>query len=111
MNEDFALGFERKKMNSMHLSLSSTTRTLSNFTAKVSAMRVLRSSLVEIYDREQWASALASGGGIYHPGGSLRMAASKREGVVDGDLRVFGIQNLRVISTACFPTGGSANPR
>lgn len=80
------------------------------FAAYWASTSLNRCGTLEIYDREQWASALASGGGIYHPGGSLRMAASKREGVVDGDLRVFGIQNLRVISTACFPTGGSANP-
>jgi choline dehydrogenase-like flavoprotein len=53
---------------------------------------------------------LARGGGVYHPGGSTRMANSAGDGVVDADLRVFGLPNLRVLSTSVFPTGGGANP-
>jgi choline dehydrogenase-like flavoprotein len=55
-------------------------------------------------------SALALGGGIYHPGGSVRMGADPRQGVLDGDLATFRVANLSVISTAAFPTGGGANP-
>jgi choline dehydrogenase-like flavoprotein len=80
------------------------------FAAYWSSTPLSRCGTLEIYSRDLWTNALASGGGIYHPGGSLRMARSKHEGVVDRDLRVFGVQNLRVISTACFPSGGSANP-
>ena len=65
---------------------------------------------LDIYPRERWSEALTRGGGIYHPGGSLRMAAARAAGVVDADLRVFGVPNLRVLSTAAFPNGGSANP-
>ena len=63
-----------------------------------------------IHDRDQWSDSLISGGGIYHPGGCLRMGFSAGTGVVDRDLRTFAVPNLRVISTATFPTGGSANP-
>ena len=80
------------------------------FAAYWSSSPLSRCGTLDIYNRDVWSDALASGGGIYHPGGSLRMARSKREGVVDSDLRVFGVANLRVVSTACFPTGGSANP-
>jgi choline dehydrogenase-like flavoprotein len=38
------------------------------------------------------------------------MGHSAANGIVDRDLRVFGVPNLRVLSTAVFPTGGSANP-
>lgn len=54
--------------------------------------------------------ALAAGGGIYHPGGSVRMGADPASGVVDADLKTFRIPNLTVLSTAVFPTGGGANP-
>ena len=53
---------------------------------------------------------LAEGGGIYHPGGSVRMGAGATRGVVDADLRTFRVPNVSVLSTATFPTGGGANP-
>lgn len=53
---------------------------------------------------------LTRGGGIYHPGGSTRMGRSISDGVVDSDLRCFGIPNLSVAATSTFPTGGGANP-
>lgn len=55
-------------------------------------------------------SALSQDGGIFHPGGSTRMAHTARDGVVDKDLRVFSIRNLRVVATSVLPTGGGANP-
>lgn len=48
--------------------------------------------------------------GIYHPGGTTRMAKDPESGVVDKDLRVFGISNLYLGSTSVFPNGGSSNP-
>lgn len=47
---------------------------------------------------------------IFHPGGTTRMGTTVRDGVVDGNLRVLGMQNLHVLSTSTFPTGASANP-
>ena len=47
---------------------------------------------------------------IYHPVGTTRMACSADTGVVNEELRVFGIDNLRVASTSVFPSAGSANP-
>ena len=55
-------------------------------------------------------SDFAGAGGIYHPAGSTRMAASPELGVVDNHLRVFGLRNATVASTSAFPTGGGANP-
>ncbi|EGO24432.1 hypothetical protein SERLADRAFT_449204 [Serpula lacrymans var. lacrymans S7.9] len=40
---------------------------------------------------------------IYHPVGSCRMAPYDRGGVVDSQLRVYGINNLRVCDASIFP--------
>jgi choline dehydrogenase-like flavoprotein len=56
------------------------------------------------------ASALAHCGGIYHPGGSARIGAHPRDGVVDGNLKVHRVPNLRVLSTAAFPNAGNSTP-
>lgn len=53
---------------------------------------------------------LMQGGGIYHPGGSTQMAKDAASGVVDKDLRLFGMANASVVSTSVLPTGGGANP-
>ncbi len=48
--------------------------------------------------------------GIFHPGGTTRLGASRRTAVADGNLRCFAIPNLSLASTSVFPTGASANP-
>ena len=45
----------------------------------------------------------------YHPVGTCRMGEDS-EAVVDSNLKVFGLENLFVISTAVLPSAGSANP-
>jgi choline dehydrogenase-like flavoprotein len=45
-----------------------------------------------------------------HQMGGARMAADPADGVVDRNLRVFGIDNLHVLGAATFPTGSFANP-
>jgi len=65
---------------------------------------------LKLYPDRLWQDELATGGGVYHPGGSLRMGLSAGAGVTDGHLRTFAVPNLRVLSTATFPTGGGANP-
>jgi hypothetical protein len=46
---------------------------------------------------------------VYHPVGTCKMGKGK-EDVVDFNLKVYGTSNLYVLSTAVFPTAGSANP-
>jgi choline dehydrogenase-like flavoprotein len=48
-------------------------------------------------------------GGCHHMG-TTRMAASARDGVVDGDCRVHGIANLFIAGSSVFSTGGCTNP-
>jgi choline dehydrogenase-like flavoprotein len=56
------------------------------------------------------AQALAAGAyGGHHLGGA-RMSADPRQGVVDPDLRVHGVENLFVAGGAVFPTSSQANP-
>ena len=46
----------------------------------------------------------------WHQMGTTRMAATAREGVVDANCRVFGLDNLYVAGASVFPTGGWMNP-
>ena len=60
--------------------------------------------------REGIERAIIDGGGIFHPGGTVRMGVDRQAGVVDANLRTFAVPNLSVASTAVFPSGGAANP-
>ncbi len=46
----------------------------------------------------------------YHWMGGTRMATSAAEGVVDTDLKLFGVRNAYVCSASLYPTSGFANP-
>ncbi len=46
----------------------------------------------------------------WHLMGTTRMARDPKQGVVDADLRVHGIDNLYVASSSVFPTVGYSNP-
>ena len=46
----------------------------------------------------------------FHQAGTTRMAESAREGVVDTDCQVFGVDGLYVAGGSVFPTSGAANP-
>ena len=48
--------------------------------------------------------------GGYHHMGTTRMGENEREGVVDRDAKVFGVNNLFVAGSSVFSTSGSANP-
>jgi len=47
---------------------------------------------------------------LYHHMGATRMAASPNQGVVDGQSRVHGIDNLYIAGTSILPTGSASNP-
>ena len=55
----------------------------------------------------EWPSTL---GGGWHHMGTTRMSNDPKEGVVDANCKVFGIQNLYMAGSSCFPTSGAANP-
>ena len=41
---------------------------------------------------------------LYHPTSTARMARKEDGGVVDEELKVYGVQGLRVIDASVFPT-------
>ncbi|MEX0644216.1 MAG: GMC family oxidoreductase [Parvularculaceae bacterium] len=45
-----------------------------------------------------------------HHLGTTRMSAAARDGVVDGDCRAHGVDNLYIGGSSVFPTGGGCNP-
>ena len=47
---------------------------------------------------------------INHHIGTLKMASSSNEGMVDKDLKLFGLNNLYVSGSAVFPTSSNVNP-
>lgn len=47
---------------------------------------------------------------INHHIGTIKMASKESEGVVDKNLKIFGIKNLYVSSSAVFPSSSNANP-
>lgn len=40
---------------------------------------------------------------LYHPAGSCKMGPKEEGGVVDGELRVYGVQGLRIVDQSVFP--------
>ena len=45
----------------------------------------------------------------YHPVATCRMGTDM-EAVVDGNMQVWGVENLWVVSTGVLPSAGTANP-
>ena len=41
---------------------------------------------------------------LYHPTSTARMARREDRGVVDEELKVYGVQGLRVVDASVFPT-------
>ena len=48
-------------------------------------------------------------GTVFHPVGTCRMGANAKTAVVDHELRVFGVDGLRVVDASVFPNITSAN--
>jgi choline dehydrogenase-like flavoprotein len=55
-------------------------------------------------------SAVTQWGDYFHHMGMARMAHTPRDGVVDRNLKVFGMRNLYVAGAAVYPSTGFANP-
>ena len=60
--------------------------------------------------RPDSAEVRANVDGACHHLGTTRMASASDDGVVDPDLKVFGMENLYIASSSVFPRYGHANP-
>jgi choline dehydrogenase len=60
-------------------------------------------------DDEIVADFRARSGSVFHPCGTCRMAPEAAGGVVDAELRVHGVERLRVVDASIFPNITSAN--
>ncbi len=58
-------------------------------------------------ESDGWPENLEGG---WHQIGTTRAAADPKEGVVDGELKVHGLENLFIAGSSVFPTGGAAPP-
>lgn len=63
--------------------------------------------LEEWVNTDGWAGQLKD---AYHHIGTTRMSSSAREGVVNTDCQVFGVENLYIAGSSIFPTSGHSNP-
>ena len=62
-------------------------------------------------DADLIADLRARSGTVYHPSCTARMGPDAATSVIDPQLRVHGVRNLRVCDAAAFPTlpGGNTN--
>ncbi|HET9396247.1 MAG TPA: GMC family oxidoreductase, partial [Nitrospiraceae bacterium] len=58
-------------------------------------------------DRARWGDDIL---GTWHHIGTTRMSERPNSGVVDTDLKVHGMDNLYIVGSSVFPTGGAAAP-
>ncbi|WP_297695420.1 GMC family oxidoreductase [Phenylobacterium sp.] len=57
--------------------------------------------------RDRFADRLVD---LFHHCGGTRMSPDPRQGVVDTDLKLHGVENVYVCSSSVFPTSGFTNP-
>lgn len=69
---------------------------------------VARGRFRPAFEGEDWSDVYIEG--CNHHIGTTRMGKSSQDGVVDGDCRVFGIDNLFVAGSSVFPSGDYVNP-
>lgn len=65
----------------------------------------------ELTDEEWWAHARKTAQSIQHPIGTCAMLPHDKGGVVDHNLRVYGVTGLRVVDASVIPLQISAHPQ
>ena len=63
----------------------------------------------ELWDEKDDTMPKTTSGGWHHMG-TTRMSDDPKNGVVDADCKIHGIQNLFIAGSSCFTTGGGVNP-
>jgi choline dehydrogenase-like flavoprotein len=103
-----ALGMPKLKL---HMKLADADFARFRLTLKELGRQLLasRAGMLKLNQRsrDEWYQSLDWGN---HHMGTTRMHADPRQGVVDADLKVHGLDNLFVAGSSVFPTYGAANP-
>ncbi|MDP4212581.1 MAG: GMC family oxidoreductase [Bacteroidota bacterium] len=63
----------------------------------------------ELWDEKDQALPTTTSGGWHHMG-TTRMNDDPKNGVVDANCKIHGIQNIFIGGSSCFPTGAGVNP-
>jgi choline dehydrogenase-like flavoprotein len=105
------LGLRRVKTDWRHgeLERRTATRLASLVGAEFARMGIGRTRL-EPWLRDERVSMVDALDGVPHYMGATRMSDDPREGVVDRNCAVHGMENLYVAGSSVFPTSGQANP-
>ena len=88
--------------------LRSAMRLIGEELGRIGAGRVKLADWL-LADNAEWPKPDQQFGGVHHLG-TTRMAAEPTQGVVDGNCRVHGIENLYIGGSSVFPTAGYAHP-
>lgn len=106
-----ALGLRRVKTDWRHglLEHRTATRLASLVGAEFARVGIGRTRL-EPWLRDERVPMVDALEGLPHHIGTTRMSDDPREGVVDRDCAVHGMENLYVAGSSVFPTAGQANP-
>jgi choline dehydrogenase-like flavoprotein len=106
-----ALGLRQVKTDWRHgeLERRTATRLASLVAAEFARVGIGRTRL-EPWLRDERVSVLDALAGVPHYIGTTRMSDDPREGVVDRNCAVHGMENLYVAGSSVFPTAGQANP-
>lgn len=104
-----ALGLNRAQLDWQLTSLErqSMVRALEIFGAELGRTGLGRLQLLIGEDDTQWPDDLRGG---WHHIGTTRMHEDPRQGVVDRNCQVHGIENLFVAGSSVFPTSGAGTP-
>lgn len=89
------------------IDLQTIKKTTVAFGAELARQKLGRVKLLDWLVDEQWSQDTVGG---WHHLGTTRMSQNPQSGVVDSTLKVHDVNNLSVLSSSVFPTGGYANP-
>jgi choline dehydrogenase-like flavoprotein len=108
-DETDALGLRRVKLDwrLTELDKRSVTRGLEILGAEIGRMGIGRFKMLISDDASTWPDDLE---GANHHVGTTRMHDDPREGVVDRNCKVHGIDNLYIAGSSVFPTAGIGTP-
>ncbi len=110
-NEKDELGVPRANLNwALSAIDKKTVLTINTLLGQqVGAAGIGRVKLADfLLDQDEQLPDYTSGG--WHHIGTTRMSDNPKQGVVDSNCKIFGIDNLFIAGSSCFPTGGAINP-